>query len=216
MNATKIDDVSSESAETRRLFVAVFPSPEVSRRLAEAIPAVAQSISPGAVAWTREEQLHLTLFFLGSVPRAKVGEIEQALEDAGEHGKRHTLRARGLGCFPNANRPRILWAGLGGDLAPLESLKQALDKSLGSLGYAPDARPFHPHLTLGRVKLLTARDRRHLASVLPQWRETDFGQWQVDRLDLMRSVLSPAGSRYERLRSFPLSRSAAKILPSLD
>ena len=70
----------------------------------------------------------------------------------------------------------------------------------------PMKGPFHPHLSLGRVKRLNAGDRLHLAATLPQWRETDFGPWTVEQVDLMQSTLSPAGAEYARVQSFPLRR----------
>jgi 2'-5' RNA ligase len=187
-----------------RLFVAVFPPAEVVGRLTEAAHGLAGGLSPRAVAWTRPEQIHLTLNFLGNVERAKVEEFQRAVEAACRRGEPLLLRARGLGCFPSPARARIIWAGLGGAGAAAEGLKGTLDDCLAPLGYVPDKRPFHSHLTIGRVKLLNGGDRRHLAATLPRWREADFGSWTVARVDLMQSVLSPAGAEYAPVQSFPL------------
>jgi 2'-5' RNA ligase len=190
---------------TIRLFVAVFPPAGVVERVTEAARELAGGLSPTAVAWTRPEQIHLTLNFLGHVERGKAEGFQRAVAAACRDGGPFHLRARGLGCFPNPARSRILWAGLGEAVAALEGLKGMLDEGLAPLGYVPDAQPFHPHLTLGRVKLLNGGDRRHLAAALPQWRETDFGSWTVERVDLMQSVLLPGGAKYERVQSFPLA-----------
>jgi 2'-5' RNA ligase len=187
-----------------RLFVAVFPPPEVVERLTEAARGLAGGLSPRAVAWTRPEQIHLTLNFLGHVERTKVEEFQRAVAAACRRGESLLLRARGLGCFPSPARARILWAGLGGAVATAEELKGSLDESLAPLGYVQDTRPFQPHLTIGRVKSLNGGDRRHLTATLPQWREADFGSWTAERVDLMQSVLSPAGSEYSSVQSFPL------------
>jgi RNA 2',3'-cyclic 3'-phosphodiesterase len=186
------------------LFLAVFPPADVARRLTEAAGELAGGLSPKAVAWTRPEQIHLTLNFLGNVKRAKVEELARAVEVVCGRGESHLLQARGLGCFPSPARPRVVWAGLGGALAVLEELKRMIDEKLAKLGYAPETRPFHPHLTIGRVKLLNTGDRRHLASTLPQWVDTDFGSWTVKRVDLMQSVLSSAGAEYAHVQSFRL------------
>jgi 2'-5' RNA ligase len=176
-----------------RLFVAVFPPAAVVQRLAGAARAVASGLSPKAVAWTQPEQIHLTLNFLGSVDQGGVAEIERAMDGACRRGERHRLQARSLGCFPSPARARIIWAGLGGALAALEGLKQALDENLARIGYAPDPRPFHPHLTLGRVKLWTGRDRRHLTEALPQWRDVEFGPWTWSASILWKAGFRPRG-----------------------
>ena len=194
--------------EKIRLFVAVFPPPEVAHRLAGAAFDLARELSPKAVAWTRPEQIHVTLNFLGHVEPDKAPEFEIALDAACRRGQGHLLRARGLGCFPSPARPRIIWAGLAGAVSVLEGLNRALNENLAPLGYAPESRPFQPHLTIGRVKLLNGRDRQGLAANWPRWRETDFGAWPVERVDLMQSVLGPAGARYSRVRSFPLAGAA--------
>jgi RNA 2',3'-cyclic 3'-phosphodiesterase len=193
------------SVETRRLFVAVFPPPEVAQQLAEAARAVAQTLSPTAVAWTQPVQIHLTLNFLGSVEQGRLPEIQRAVEQACQRGEPHFLQARGLGCFPGLARPRILWSGLDGAVPVLEGLKRRLDESLARLGCPSDERPFHPHLTIGRVKKLAGNDQRRLAATLPQWRRTEFGLWTVERIELMQSVLLPSGAEYARVQSFPLA-----------
>jgi RNA 2',3'-cyclic 3'-phosphodiesterase len=196
--------------ERIRLFVAIFPPLEIARGLAEAgRDLLGRELSPGAVAWIRPEQIHLTLHFLGSVERGRVEGIERAVETACRRGEPCLLRARGLGCFPSPSRARVVWAGLGGAAEVLGELKHALDESLARLGHAPEKRPFHPHLTVGRVKMLKSGDRRHLAATLPQWCDTDFGDWTVERVDLMQSVLLPTGAEYGRVQSFPLALSGS-------
>lgn len=187
------------------MFVAVFPPVEVAQGLTEAARALAGGLSPRAVAWTRAEQIHLTLNFLGNAERAKVEGFQRAVEAACRPGGPLILRARGLGCFPSPARARVIWAGLSGDVTAVERLKGTLDECLAPLGYVADARPFHPHLTIGRVKLLSGGDRRHLTVTLPKWRETDFGAWTTERVDLMQSVLSPGGAEYALVQSFPLA-----------
>jgi 2'-5' RNA ligase len=185
-----------------RLFVAIFPPPQLVEQLAKAARSLADDLSPRAVSWTRPEQIHLTLNFLGNVERARLEYFQRAVESACRRGEPFSLRARGIGCFPTPTRPRILWAGLDGATAALEKLKAELDAHLAPLGYAPDPRPFQPHLTIGRVKLLSSGDRRHLTATLPQWRETEFGPCPVERVDLMQSLLSPRAAKYSIIESF--------------
>ena len=188
-----------------RLFVALFPPPDVIACLTDAVLTVAGGLPRGSVAWTAPEQVHLTLNFLDAVAAGSIGELETVLEGVCRTAQAHRLRARGLGCFPGTNRPRILWAGLDGPPPALASLKGTLDNSLTPLGYRPEERAFHPHLTLGRVKELRAGDRPPLARALRELREADFGQWTARRVDLMRSVLTPGGACYSIVRSFALA-----------
>jgi 2'-5' RNA ligase len=191
-----------------RLFVAVFPPAEVVQRLTEAARGLAGGLSPKAVAWTRPEQIHLTLNFLGNVARATVDQFQRAVEAACRRGEPLLLRARGLGCFPSPARARILWAGLDGAVAAVEGLKRTLDESLAPLGYVPDQRPFQPHLTIGPLKLLTGGDQRHLAATLPRWREADFGLWTVERVPT--AAQDGQGPRSSRPPSGPPGRSRRK------
>lgn len=192
------------ASEKMRLFVAVFPPAQVVERLTDAIRRVAGGLSPRAVAWTSPEQIHLTLNFLGNTERETVPELERVLDGVCRTGASHVLRARGLGCFPNPGRPRIIWAGLEDPPRALAALKEKLDDGLTRLGYVPEDRAFHPHLSLGRVKELHGGDRQHLAQSLRELSDTDFGRWTVEGVDLMRSELSPSGARYSVVKSFLL------------
>jgi 2'-5' RNA ligase len=182
----------------RRLFVALDPPDPVRRRLA----ALADELRRGAgrageeVRWVRPENLHLTLQFLGAVPEERVTAVEAALrEAAAEAGRPLHLQVRGAGAFPNARRPRVIWAGLEGDVAPLVALASALGARLAKLGFAPEDRPFAPHLTLGRAR--EGRGAPGLAGALAAAALVEPTPWRVPELVLFESHLSPRGPRYE-------------------
>jgi 2'-5' RNA ligase len=144
------------------------------------------------------------LNFLGAVATARLAEMESILQAACEGHRRHAVRVAGLGCFPNANRPRILWAGLAGDLRPLEELRKAVDDGFAAVGFDGEDRPFQAHLTIGRVSELNAVGRKELAEAMAGDSERDFGEWELGRVDLMESVLSPQGATYTTLKSIVL------------
>jgi 2'-5' RNA ligase len=187
-----------------RLFVAVFPPAPVADRLSEAARRLAATVPNQAVAWTVAEQIHLTLHFIGNVCQDRIGEFEQKVREACRDVGPFTIQARGLGCFPSVARARILWAGLEGGSGRLERLKANLDAALSKLGCVPESRPFHPHLTLGRVKVLSASAARALAAAMGEFRDTVFGDWTVSQIDLMQSTLLPAGAKYSTIRSFAI------------
>src|SRR5208283_2056082 len=160
-----------------RLFVAVFPPAHVGTSLQRAVAGLAMGLPARAIRWTRPEQVHLTLNFLGAIAVARIPEIESALVAACHGHRQHKVRVAGLGCFPNGRRPQILWAGLAGDLRLLESLKKTVDAHLLAIGCVGEERPFHPHLTIGRARELNAAGRKQVAEALAREQERDFGEW---------------------------------------
>jgi 2'-5' RNA ligase len=190
--------------ETKRLFTALFPPAHILAGLQAAVAGMGQGLPARGIRWTRPEQIHLTLNFLGAIDTARIPEIESALRAACQGHRRHKVRVAGLGCFPNPSRPRILWAGLAGDLRAVENLKKALDAGLLACGCVGEDRPFQAHLTVGRVSELNAEGRRQVAEALAREQQRDFGEWAVERVDLMQSVLSPQGAAYSVLKSILL------------
>jgi 2'-5' RNA ligase len=188
----------------RRLFVALEPPEPVRRRLA----AVADELRRAAgragdeVRWVRPENVHLTLQFLGAVPEERVAAVEAALRDAAAGGRPLSLSLHGAGGFPNARRPRVLWAGLEGDLAPLAALAADLGARLAKLGFPPEDRPFSPHLTLGRAR--EGRGAPGLAGALARAAQAEATPWRATELVLFESHLSPRGPRYEAVARIAL------------
>ena len=192
------------STQTKRLFVAAFPPVEIVARL-QAVPGdLVKEVPARAVRWTRPDQIHLTLFFLGAVEVSRVEEVQAAVVAACQEHPSPRVNVTGLGCFPGPAQPRILWAGLSGDDESLRRLKQSIDAQLLASGFAGEDRPFHPHLTLGRVTQLNLASRKKITAALEKARAAAFGSWQINRIDLMQSILSPHGSTYAILRSVAL------------
>ena len=94
---------------------------------------------------------HLTLKFLGNVPASQVAAIEDALVDAAARATPLRLRLGETGTFPGRGAPRVLWMGLSGETDGLATLRSRTEEALHPLGFAPEGRPFHPHLTLARM-----------------------------------------------------------------
>ena len=159
----------------------------------------------GDVAWVAAGNLHVTLKFLGRVDAARLPEIEAVLAEAAALATPFELAVRGLGAFPSATRARVLWAGAAGGAAA-GRLATDVDEALAGLGFAREARPFAPHVTLGRVR--EPRRNAALAAVLAAGARREFGRVRVERVSLMRSELSPRGARYTELRTLTLARSS--------
>jgi 2'-5' RNA ligase len=104
------------------------------------------------VKWVEAANLHLTLLFLGEVEDRELAAICRATSAVAAKIDRFTFALEGVGCFPNMRRPRVLWVGAGEGKHAVLALHAALEKELLELGcYRREARPFTPHLTLGRV-----------------------------------------------------------------
>ncbi len=146
--------------------------------------------------WTDPAGWHLTLAFLGSVATAQVAAIETALAQVAASHAPFPLSLTGqAGMFGR----RVLWVGF--DASPeLSVLANDVRAALEPLGFPPDERPFHPHLTLAR-----ARKGNALPRGLADRYVGPTTAWTVDTLDLMRSHLSRAGARYERVGAWPLA-----------
>ncbi|MDF1701975.1 MAG: RNA 2',3'-cyclic phosphodiesterase [Planctomycetota bacterium] len=101
------------------------------------------------------QDLHLTLHYLGSTPPEDIADIAEALEEAAEQHAPFEIVYRGLGAFPDAARPRVAWVGIedpdGGPPTALIALQRALGRALREVGYRPERRAFHPHVTVARV-----------------------------------------------------------------
>lgn len=155
------------------------------------------------VSWVAPANLHLTLKFLGDVEEARTETITTALAGAAARAAAFEMVVRGLGAFPSATRPRVIWAGVATDPGSLPSLARAVEEVLAAGGFPAEARPFSGHVTLGRVRM--PRRDPALGEVLTGAEGEVFGAFRVERISLMRSDLSPGGSRYTELAGLPLA-----------
>jgi 2'-5' RNA ligase len=178
-----------------RTFIAA-PIPEEIRKKLKDIQAELRRHETGAVRWTHPEGIHLTFHFLGEIEESGVKDLEEIMKEAASACRSFSCRVRGLGAFPNLQRPRVFWAGLEiGSEA--EKLHQALKAGLIRLGYPVESRAFSPHLTLGRVKSPSG-----LTAVISQvgaQKETELGEFETREVILYKSDLRPGGSVYTPL-----------------
>jgi 2'-5' RNA ligase len=192
---------------TRRLFVALEPDDEVRAGLVAAAAELRRAAGPleRQVRWAAPAALHLTLRFLGDVAEPAVEAVARAVAEAAAAGRPLALQIRGAGAFPSPSRARVLWLGLEGDLAPLAALAAGLSTRLVAAGVPPEARPFSPHLTVGRAR--APGGVRGLGAALG----APLGPlaWAARELVLFESHLGPGGARHVVLRRAPLGGAAA-------
>ncbi|NNF59348.1 MAG: RNA 2',3'-cyclic phosphodiesterase [Rhodothermaceae bacterium] len=132
------------------------------------------------------EDLHLTLHYLGNTPQEDLAIVGEALEDATEGLPPFEVEYRGLGAFPSTERPRVAWVGVqepeGG--TRLRDLQRAVGRALRDVGYRPEKRAFHPHITLARVH---AKPSPRVLEALAQGEAMDLGGEMLSEVKLMLS-----------------------------
>jgi 2'-5' RNA ligase len=184
-----------------RLFIAInLPDPARQALYDAALPL--RRAAP-SVRWVTPDTLHITLKFLGEVRDRELEPVVGALRAAAASIPVFPLELRGVGAFPNLRRPRVYWVGATGGRT-LSGLQSNLETQLESLGYAREARPFHPHVTLGRAGNQPARDdfvRAERAAAEVEYEASVA----VQSVELMQSRLAPGGARYEIVERVPLS-----------
>lgn len=178
-----------------RLFVAVELSPGIRAALAGL-----QRPLAGA-AWVRAEALHLTLRFLGAgIAVAQLERMHAALGAVAVPP--FTLEVCGVGQFPPRGPARVLWAGV---QAPpgLLALAQTVEQAAEAAGFAPETRPFSPHVTLARLK--GQPTPAPIAAFIAAQRDFQAGSMPVQAFALLSSTPGPHGSTYTALGVWPLN-----------
>ena len=154
------------------------------------------------VRWVSPGKIHLTLKFFGNIEESKIDSIVTAIQGPIGTAKPFHLSVRGTGAFPNLKNPRVIWLGLVDGEGRLVPLQKEVDSSLGKIGFEPEDRPFRPHLTMGRVK--SNRGKEDLIRSVEKYRDEEIGTFQVEKIVLFKSDLTPTGPIYTRLREVKL------------
>ena len=157
-----------------------------------------------ALNWVRPEHIHVTLKFFGSIPSARVDQIHEVIRDGGIQIAPFRLNVESIGVFPHLRSPKVLWAGLTGEVNKLLGLHDQVLVLLEPLGFPIEEKPFYPHVTLARIK-------SNWSKVGTALKDTGFldaqeivSDWVVDRVVLYKSELTPSGAHYTSLWSVPL------------
>lgn len=195
---------NSSPVETWRLFIAV-PLPLSVR---EILGSIAEQLKAHRwpVKWVQPDLAHVTLKFLGDAQTDLVPAIECELGAiATQHGSTDAVVGQ-VGAFPSVNRARVIWLGLDGDVSPLAELAEDVDRAMSGIGFSPEDRPFRPHITLGRLR----QGKTPPSDLAEAIEKLDIPRMSVplDRVQLVRSVLSQSGPAYTVLSEWRLEPSS--------
>ncbi len=194
---------SPENMSLLRTFIAVDISPAIQKAIQHNVDNLRKAIGD-SVRWVPAHNIHVTLKFLGDVSSANVEPLTQMLRAEADSCPAFEITVGGLGSFPNSKRARVLFIGIQAP-AELESLQRGIESAVVRLGYESDARPFSPHLTVGRVREhVSASDQQQIRRILEETKIDSLGTARVDSVHLYKSELKPGGSVYTKLYSAPL------------
>jgi 2'-5' RNA ligase len=177
-----------------RLFVAIELT--AAARAALASHLVPRSPFPGRP--VPPDNWHLTLRFLGTTTTTQLDLVLGAL-DEGDLGPSFTMSLGALGAFPRGSRATVLWIGVDRGADRLTELAAVAESAAVRAGFAPEDRPFHPHVTLSRVR--PHQDVRPLLDAVPPLAVLQ----RVDEVVVYRSDLGDGPARYEVIERVPVS-----------
>lgn len=190
-----------------RLFFAVELSNRVREDLADLSSRMekAARFTPAKISWVPAENFHLTLYFMGNLPRQIAESLKVEVPPLIGGLPSFDLDVRKLGMFPSDPKtpPRVLWIGIHKPPAELFLLRDRCADALRKCGLPVPDQDFHPHVTLARIK-----STKGLGPFRKQIQLHDFhksGKTEVERLVLMESITGDGPARYQPWATFPLS-----------
>ena len=187
-----------------RLFIAIAVPDAVKLELDRMQCELRDVLPPRSTSWTKPENMHLTLRFLGDVDVGRVSELEQSLRSVVADFGELDLICERLGCFPDLRFPRVVWAWVHDTDEKLAALAQRVNEAVALFAERSAENPFTGHITLARPNKIKRADAGRLAKFLESVATRRFGQWRADEVELIRSELLPAGSRYTTLATVNL------------
>jgi 2'-5' RNA ligase len=182
-----------------RLFVALEIGLKAQGRMADEQERLAETMRGSALRWTKRDQLHITLVFIGEVSEERAAPIVDALREPLPHPP-FRFALGGLGAFPPRGAPRAMWIGVKSGAEEVIRVQALVAERLETVGVERERRPFSPHLTLARWKDSRPSDRPRTATESP----ATIASVDAHSVTLFQSRVSSAGSTYTRLVECPL------------
>jgi 2'-5' RNA ligase len=146
-----------------------------------------------------EENIHLTLKFLGDVSTLRLADVKSSLQQLACPS--FTAEIKGAGAFPNLKHMNVIWVGVNEGWTQVEQIYEQVEKLLSGVGFRRENRPFSPHITIARVR--SGRKRDETANFLQHLSDESFGTVTVNKVRLKQSILSSAGPKYSTLLDVP-------------
>ena len=184
-----------------RAFIAI----ELSEPIRNALSQIESHLkySGADVKWVKEENIHLTLKFLGEAAEDKIEEIKSILDEIARGTKPFKITIKDIGAFPRIECPRVIWVGLDKGANEAQILAEVIDAALSKIGYQRETRPFASHLTIGRVR--SPKNKDALKEKLATYHLSPMTHDLITSITLFQSALRPEGPIYKKLYEARLS-----------
>jgi 2'-5' RNA ligase len=183
-----------------RTFIAIKITPE--RKLLDVFSTFKKSLAGEIINWVTENNLHVTLRFLGETSREQIAEIVKLLEKMGELFQPFQFELKGVEVFKNKIQPRVLFLSIENSLI-LKQLAEEMEEKIISLGFSHGEKTFNPHLTLGRIRYIQGKDIFY--SLVNKFKSVHIQLVTVSEIIFYQSILGSEGPTYHPIKIIKLN-----------
>ncbi|MFH2137219.1 MAG: RNA 2',3'-cyclic phosphodiesterase [Candidatus Omnitrophota bacterium] len=184
--------------EKIRSFIAI----EINNAFAQELKRIQEHLKnslDGKINWVEPKNIHLTLRFLDNITPAQTEQIKQIIIKIARKNKEFSINPGILSAFPSILNPQILWVGIASGCKQLRDIAKTLQDELAKINFSPDEKPFHPHLTLGRIKF--TKDKKAFGKMSKEIVVNSSLVSRVNRIVLFKSTLTPQGAIYSPIHT---------------
>jgi RNA 2',3'-cyclic 3'-phosphodiesterase len=183
-----------------RTFVSIEIPDDIKNKIEKLVNKLKLMLTP--IKWVDKKNLHVTLKFIGWVNDEKVPPLIDCIKGcAGDFGS-FDLSFSGLGVFPSAKRPRVIWIGTSAGADKVKKLGDCIEAEVAKEGVCEEEREFSPHLTIGGIK--EKIDVGALNDFIEKNKDIEFGSFRVDHVSMMKSTLRRSGPIYEEIEKIKI------------
>jgi len=187
-----------------RTFIAADIPPTIQKSIQQQVDNLRLKIGDSSVRWMTVRNTHITLKFLGDVSPVNVDALTQIIRTETDTRHAFDINITGLGSFPSPKRAQVLYIGIQAS-AELEALQRGIESACARVGFESEARPFSPHLTIGRVRQrIPKSDQQKIYEILRGVKIDSLGTARVDSVHLYKSERKSSGAVYTKLFTAPL------------
>lgn len=183
----------------KRIFIAVDISEEARQKVAKYISELKEKFPEIKVGWDRPEKLHLTLKFLGETDANQLENLTEIVKKIAGEISNFRLQISETGVFPSPRNARVLWLGVKGDIEIMQKINSFLEIECGKIGFKREKRIYKPHLTIARIR--EPKKPKELSEIHLE-NEFEPAPFEVSEIVIYESKLQPAGSIYQKIKSF--------------